>query len=474
MKHFQIMGAIFGILFLILFSIRLDLFSKSPSGGNSVSLESPSERDTWMNIFQDGHKIGFSHSLFSRGEDGYLMIETVLMRINTLGITQEMNLKTAAMLNPDFTLSSVDFALDSGLFSFSAKGRVSGGVISFESPSFGAGPVEFEFDNPPYLMGSITDAVNAAGFKPGDTFFFDIFDPSTMSQGTVEVSVISREEILNMGVAKPATRVSLMFRGASQLAWIGEDGDILREKGILGITLEKTSQEDALSEIEASSQDMTKIASVASNRQIEHPEQLDILRVEISGISLDHLHIHGGRQTLEGNTLFIQKESVSDIRVSEPAEMSEFLEPTPFIQSDHEKIRNLAKEVVSPDDTRLKKAKKLFQWVHEHIEKRPVLSLPDAVSTLENRMGDCNEHAMLLAALARAASIPARVETGLVYQKGRFYYHAWNLLHVGDWITADAALGQFPADVTHIRLATGEQQLDLIGTIGKIRLKIVE
>ncbi|MDX2500601.1 MAG: transglutaminase-like domain-containing protein [Deltaproteobacteria bacterium] len=102
--------------------------------------------------------------------------------------------------------------------------------------------------------------------------------------------------------------------------------------------------------------------------------------------------------------------------------------------------------------------------------------MPDALSTLENRVGDCNEHAVLFAALARASGIPCRLEAGLVYLKGRFYYHAWNLVYLGRWITADALFGQVPADVSHIRLVTGspQQQLDLMGLIGKLQLSVIQ
>jgi transglutaminase-like putative cysteine protease len=81
---------------------------------------------------------------------------------------------------------------------------------------------------------------------------------------------------------------------------------------------------------------------------------------------------------------------------------------------------------------------------------------------------------MLLAAMARDAGIPAQIETGLVYQRGRFYYHAWNVLYLGDWVTADAVFGQLPADVTHIRLIKGvERQIDLVEVIGRLKLAIV-
>jgi hypothetical protein len=37
-------------------------------------------------------------------------------------------------------------------------------------------------------------------------------------------------------------------------------------------------------------------------------------------------------------------------------------------------------------------------------------------------------------------------------------------------------MGQMPADVTHIRFVRGDadQQVDLIGVIGKVRIKVIE
>ncbi|MEA1968958.1 MAG: hypothetical protein U9N77_12170 [Thermodesulfobacteriota bacterium] len=67
-------------------------------------------------------------------------------------------------------------------------------------------------------------------------------------------------------------------------------------------------------------------------------------------------------------------------------------------------------------------------------------------------------------------------ETGLVYLNKNFYYHAWNSVHLGRWISVDALFNQIPADVTHIRLTSGSKamELDLIKVIGKIKLEIVK
>ena len=102
-----------------------------------------------------------------------------------------------------------------------------------------------------------------------------------------------------------------------------------------------------------------------------------------------------------------------------------------------------------------------------------MVAVPDALSTLENRMGDCNEHAMLLAAMARAAKIPTRVEAGLVYLKGRFFYHAWNLVYLGRWVSVDALFGQGLKDSLGQVLLI-QQQLDLIGLIGNIAIDVID
>jgi len=66
--------------------------------------------------------------------------------------------------------------------------------------------------------------------------------------------------------------------------------------------------------------------------------------------------------------------------------------------------------------------------------------------------------------------MPAKVEAGLVYLNGRFYYHAWNLLYLGKWITVDSLFDQIPAD--GLISGASSQQADLINIIGKIKLRI--
>ena len=489
-KPFWIAGLGVSLLFLTLFMIRLDVFEwlfSRPETFTISATDSVKSRESWMNIFQKKNKIGFSHTLLSETEAGagYRIQETVFMRINTMGIIQDINIKTTGKLKRDMSLQEIDFEMQSGRFHFAVRGSVKNDILTVRTR--GAGDerrFEVKLDKKPYLVAGIIDAVAATELKSGDKYKFDIFDPATMGQAPVQVEVVGREEVEIMGEKQMATKVTLGFKGATQAAWIGDNGDLLQEKGLLGIRMEKTTRKDALSDLSLEpSGDLTLSASIESNVRLNAPQKLNVLKVKISGTALNSAQLNGDRQSYQNGILTIRKENLSnlpsqvDTDVLTPLERI-FLKPDPFIQSDNEKIQELSRTIISsrPGADSLQQARLLMEWVHRNIEKRPVLSMPNALSTLENRVGDCNEHAMLMAALARAAGIPARVEAGVVYLKGRFYYHAWNLLYLGRWITVDSLFGQLPADVTHIRFVTGsqQQQLDLIGIIGKVQLEVLE
>lgn len=486
-KRLSIVAAIsFGILFLSLLSIRMGIFNQPPAVPEVTSIKPTADfagRETWKNILQNDKKIGFSHSNYTRTDNGFRFSESLFMRINTMGMVQDIGLKTQGMLNSDFSLKSFDFKIESGRFNFAAVGAIAEKILDLETRSAGSTQTyRINLTDDIYFTSGIVQAASAGNLKPGDRLSLKIFDPIAMGQEPIHLQVQEPEEITIMGERQKALRIALAYKGAEQLAWIDADGNILREQGILGIILEKTSRQDATNGLPIqSSQDLTEVASIPANIDITDPKNLEQLRLEITGTGTYTGELHGGRQDFDAPFLTVTKESISPSRTDQaqaafPTELIRFLEPSPFIQSDHVAIQRLAQELVQPDDTPLDKARKLITWMQAHIEKRPVISLPDALATLTNRAGDCNEYAVLFAALARAAGIPTKIEAGLVFLRQRFFYHAWNSIFVGEWITVDALFDQIPADVTHIRLASGmqEDQLDILSLIGNVKIQILE
>jgi hypothetical protein len=488
MTGFRVAGIAAALVFAVLLGIRLEVwesFAARPSPLPTAAGDRARPRESWMNIFQNNRKIGFSHSRLQPTDTGYELEEKVAMRINTMGMIQDLHLQTRARLNRYLALERFEFGIESGRFRFSAQGEASGGVLSVRTEAAGDRR-SIEVPVPPGITpaAAVIDALAMADLKPGNRYTFDVFDPSALAQIPILVEVIGPEDVPVMGQSVPATKVTLNFRGMLQTAWIGENGDLLKERGLLGMRLEKTSRADALDDRGlVASQDLTELASITPHRPIGSPEGLKALRVAIGGAATEGLQLQGGRQRVFDGVLTVRKESLEELpdvltEQSLPALERVYLKPEPFIQSDHAKIRAQVRSILGDNAPMppLLKARRLMEWIRANIERRPVLSLPDAVATLDNRMGDCNEHAVLFAALARAAGIPARVEAGVVYLRGKFYYHAWNLLYLGRWVTADALFDQLPADVTHIRFVTGsmQQSLDLVGLMGKLTITVLE
>jgi hypothetical protein len=478
-----IIGSLLILTFAFLLILRLDFLEgeTEPKGSPIFNPQTEKERETWMNIFQKGEKIGYAHRQFNKTIEGYRIFESVFMQINIMGMLQDIRFKTEGNFHTDFSLSSFDFELQSGLFKFKARGVLKGKVLTLFAGNPGSEQeTDFPLEKEISLSVGMLETFTHEDLKPGNTRTFHVFDPTTLMQRPVKVTFLSEETIPIKGRQEKAKKVSIEFMGVPQFAWIGKDGTVLREEGFLGFRLEQVTKEEALRKMAFSKgTDLAEFFSLPVNKILNDVNKLKELKLKLDGIEGGEIFLNGGRQSLKDNVLTIRKETVPNLPSSITREMGfagveKYLESTPLIQTDHPEIQAKVKEIVSPGDPPFRKAEKLVRWVNENIQKRPVLSVPNAHETLQNRVGDCNEHAVLLAALARASGIPAQVEAGLVYQMGRFYYHAWNVLYLDTWITADSVMGELPADVTHIRFVRGtEQQIDLVRTIGRVRLEIL-
>jgi hypothetical protein len=479
-------GSFFTLLFVFLLMLRLGLIERGEEDMKKdriLPTQVQADRETWMNVYQQEQKIGYVHRQIFKTLEGYKILELVFMQINTMGMVQDIRFKTVGSLKPDLTLSAFDFELLSSLFRFKARGVIKEKVLTLSMTSGASSEqkISLPLKKEVHLSTGLLEILRAKDLKPGDSWTFYIFDPITAKERSVKVLVVEEEPILVMDREEMAKKVSVEFMGVSQFAWIGKDGAVLREEGSLGIRLEQVAKEDALWKIALlPGTDIAAFASIPSNRMIRSVEQLKELKLTLTGIDERGLVLEGDRQSFRDRVLIVRKEQVSNV-LSQPqaqkvsAEMKKYLEAAPFIQSDHPEIQAKVKEILSPNDPEMVKAKKIVDWVYKNLQKRPVLSVPNALEVLTHRVGDCNEHAVLLVALARAAGIPAQMEAGIVYQRGRFYYHAWNILYLGQWVTADASMGQFPADVTHIRLARGmEHQINLVRMIGRIKIEILD
>jgi len=118
--------------------------------------------------------------------------------------------------------------------------------------------------------------------------------------------------------------------------------------------------------------------------------------------------------------------------------------PNAFVDSDAPSIIDQARALRRSTDLSTMHASRRF--VKRHLwQDTDELGYASASQALADRRGNCSEHAVLLAALARANGIPARIAHGLVYFRGRrnerasLQPHAWVQAFVnGRWQSFDA------------------------------------
>ncbi len=174
-----------------------------------------------------------------------------------------------------------------------------------------------------------------------------------------------------------------------------------------------------------------------------------------------------GAKPSDANTLYLkvsQKEP-DDVSVPYPILYDRnYLQSTPYLQATDAAIERTAIDVVGPETRAYYAARKLQQWVYRNIRTKSLsLGFASAKETLLSREGDCTEHAVLLAALARSVGIPSRVAVGLIYlpqadqNLGRFVYHMWTEVYIGgrdrgEWIPLDATNPEPVVDATHIKM----------------------
>jgi hypothetical protein len=232
--------------------------------------------------------------------------------------------------------------------------------------------------------------------------------------------------------------------------------------------------------------DVIAATAITANAPLA-PENLAVLRVRLGNVKLEGFDLGGGRQALEGDTLVVRRETgvgglagpqprlyVARLPMRDTALAAE-LAPEPLVQSDDPRIQAQARQIAGRERRAGPVAELLTHWVHRSLRKDITISVPSAAQVLEDRRGDCNEHTVLYVALARALGLPARTAAGLVYLRGRFYYHAWPEVWLGAWVAVDPTFDQFPADASHLRFVVGglARQVELLRLIGRLQVTVV-
>lgn len=442
----------------------------------------------WLEIYLKGKKVGYAvNHIKPLGEEGYLVQDEMFMRLTLMEIPSQVHSLILCAVDQHFFLKNFRFTLTSGAVDFHAIGTVEGEWLRIVT---GRGKdrrtSRIRLSEPPMITSGLSRFFRGQSLQEGETYRFPLFDPSTFSQTEASVHVRGKGEVEIHGVKYVATRLDAEVLGQRITLWLDEQGAVLKQEGLLGLTLIKSSASKATRAIEGGEGvDLYDLAAVSVAKRIHDPRRVTRLTLKAAGLE-DYCKDAGGpdagRQRCRDGRIEITRETLprqpgyalSQERVS--TDLAPYVQPDTNIESDAGPVMEKATEIADGVRDPVLVARRLTTWVFENVEKRPVLSVPSAREVLKTRVGDCNEHAVLLTAFLRGLGIPARVCVGLVLARDKFYYHAWVEAYFGEWVSMDPTLNQMPADATHIKLAQGglDRQVEIIRLLGKIKIEVLE
>ncbi len=457
------------------------------------------QSESWMGVYIGEEKVGYSHSTAGPdGKGGRFAQNRTTLRLSALGASQEVTTLLQYTMARDYSLRDFGFELVSEGHDLKAKGRVSGNALVLDILSAGQSQRKtIALKGPLYLPESLEPLISRRQVKPGQKFSFQIVDPSTFDVAPMEIEYLGPESLDFQGRKVKALHLRSSFHNISSESWIDEQGEALKETSALGLVMVKETREQALKfSSGGKAPDLLAKFAVPASMDIPEPRRVRYLKVRIYGLEPAQWvkNLADSRQAVIPDsapgkpdsvlTLVVSCESLDSLSVvSLPLGSPTLtrgktpdLEPTPLLQVDDPRIQKQAREIVGAEKDSWKASRKLSAWVHDNLAKKMTVSIPSALDVLESKEGDCNEHATLFCALARAAGIPCRIAAGVVESEGAFYYHAWDLVYMGRWVAVDPTFGQDLADATHIKLIEGglEKQVDLVSVMGRLRIEVLE
>ncbi|SHI72731.1 Transglutaminase-like superfamily protein [Geosporobacter subterraneus DSM 17957] len=138
------------------------------------------------------------------------------------------------------------------------------------------------------------------------------------------------------------------------------------------------------------------------------------------------------------------------ITVENIGDVNRFLVPAKHIESEDNKIRQLAEKIIEDKASDREKAKAIYDWVTANIlydydkylkhQEGNYDNEYGALHTLETKKGVCYDYATLTAALCRAAGLQTKVVKGQASNAYYNGYHAWNEVYLQNedkWIFLD-------------------------------------
>ena len=499
------------------------------SASNAPSEAAPAEntadpRETWFAMYIEGVKVGYGRTatarFVDRGNTLNRIEEEVNFTVNRNGQRTEEKIASIGVETLAGELLRFQTEINSSQDPIRTKGKVQNGKMVFTTSTTGKS-----------LVSSIPWPGNAGGFKateqslakqpmqPGERRKLAGLMVGFNQVADIELTATAYEPTTLLDHSEDLLRIdwtATLPKGNAihSVWWTNHEGELLKmQLDALDQVTYRATREIAVAESGPVKFDLLISTTVAVDRPLERPQSTKRVRYRAQLASEDPSRVFASGNTqrvtpVDAHTAEVVVRAIRPSKTAldfgpgdaatisggggpggpgqERAPADEDRQPNNLVQSDAPRVVALAKEAAGASTDPEETAVALERFVHQYITGKNYLkAFSTALEVAEAREGACTQHAVLLAALARARGIPARVAIGLVYVEDRpgFAFHMWNELWIGDrWIPLDATRGAGGIGAGYLKLADSSLQgesayscfLPVAQVIGQAKIEILE
>ena len=446
----------------------------APPARQPVSLEEWPHREIWTGVVFNGDKIGFTHRTLRQAADGLYEIESeAVLRLRFLGIDKRVNLRALDRVRSDLTLASFRYEHEIDGSPMKVSGVADRAKLSMTLEASGSREEKtLPLGEPLYPSSAVSYLPVLRGMTVGRSARFAVFEGETQQIAEAEQAVLGWET--SSLFEGPAFKLLTRLLGMESTTWISADGRPLLEVAMNGVLIsgleDEASARRYLVEASLNKRESMVDFSLLRAGPLQAPRSATRMEISLEGVPAGFELPSDGGQTCRDARCVVDR--TAPLAQGDPAR---YLKASLAAPSNFAEIRDLAAKVAGAG-SEPEKIGRILSWMDANIAKQAVDSFT-AADVLRERRAECQGHAYLFAALARASGIPARIVNGLVYsaEHGGFLYHTWNEAWIAGrgWQPVDATFGQLHADATHLKLIEGEQAAELVPLVGLVgRIKV--
>ncbi len=463
--------------------------------------------DIWDAFFLQGAKIGYAHTTVRPVErQGQQLVEVRSLNhlaVERFGQKAEQQMELITLENPAGAMLEFVTEIKSAGSRVKVSGRVEGLQLVMETDSKG----RRETTRMPWSdaiggFRAVEQSLERAPLKPGETRSIKMLMPLVNQVADVELSARQEETTAVLGVETRLLRVESVARlpggqAMNSTLWVDGQGQAIKTL-IAAFQQEsfRTSRELALAASSGPAKfDLGSDLIVKPDRPLPKPYETREVRYRIELADGDPVRsfANGGTQSVKSLGPHAAEVTVRALKPGGPLPMhaaptpdGRYLAANSVLQVDDPRIQQMAAEARGDATRPADVALKLERYVHDVMTTKGFSqAFSTAAEVAESHEGDCTEHAVLLAALARACQLPSRVAIGLVYVEsaGGFGYHMWTEVYLdGQWVPLDGIMGRGGTNAAYLKLTDSSLEgasaygsfLPVAQVVGQLKIGILE